>query len=286
MGSGGYDIGARSVRAASSGYHTKTASEIFSSKLHESMNPMNLMKRECFDNADHPNSLPIIVALDVTGSMGQTPKHLIRDGLPHMMSTLLAKGLPDATVCFVAVGDQYSDVAPLQVGQFEAGDEELDKCLTNTWLEGNGGGDRMESYPLAWLFAAKHTHIHAWEKRKQKGFLFTIGDERFHKTLSKRLLESKVFGQQGYEADLDSLEILEDAKKMYEVFHIYIETGYQCQDTWKEILGDHLLQAKSHEDIPKLIADTVATHYHAVTTGTQPQGSNEPKKEDKIKITL
>lgn len=37
--------------------------------------------RECRDSEEHPESLPIIIALDVTGSMGMVPHSLITGGL-------------------------------------------------------------------------------------------------------------------------------------------------------------------------------------------------------------
>ena len=44
--------------------------EVFkSSKLAKELNPMNVT-RECRDSEEHPETLPVILALDVTGSMG------------------------------------------------------------------------------------------------------------------------------------------------------------------------------------------------------------------------
>ena len=44
--------------------------QIYSSqKLADELNPKNVI-RECRDSEEHPNTFPIILALDVTGSMG------------------------------------------------------------------------------------------------------------------------------------------------------------------------------------------------------------------------
>lgn len=145
MGSSVYNSELRSERAFSLGYHTKTTNEIFEQnklrRIHESMEPKKALIRESRDSETHPNSVPIIIALDVTGSMGKIPHHLVKDGLPTLMSGIIQNGIPDPQVLFLAVGDVTCDHHPLQVGQFESGDEELDMWLTRTYLEGGGGGN-------------------------------------------------------------------------------------------------------------------------------------------------
>ena len=85
--------------------------------------------------------------------MGHVPHALVQDGLPHIMETILKKGVEDPQVLFLAIGDHTCDEAPLQVGQFESSDELLDRWLTDVYLEGHGGGNDGESYMLAWYFA-------------------------------------------------------------------------------------------------------------------------------------
>ena len=47
-----------------------SAQELYkSNRLEECLNPRKVL-RECCDNAEHPETIPIILALDVTGSMG------------------------------------------------------------------------------------------------------------------------------------------------------------------------------------------------------------------------
>lgn len=226
MGGTRYDLGARLSRAEAAGYGKKSASEIFTQNslhmAHESMNPNGITFREARDSEVHPNTVPIILGLDVTGSMGHIPHELIKDGLPKLMGGIIQGGVPDPALLFLGIGDHECDRFPLQVGQFESGDEELDMWLTRTYIEGGGGGNAGESYLLAWYFAAFHTKTDAFEKRGQKGLLFTVGDEPGLKTLpASAIKEIMGQGQQTY----THLELLAEAQKKYDVYHISVQIG-------------------------------------------------------------
>jgi hypothetical protein len=45
-------------------------------------------------------SIPIIVALDVTGSMGRIPHDLAKVGLPNMMGGIIEHGIPRPQILF------------------------------------------------------------------------------------------------------------------------------------------------------------------------------------------
>lgn len=245
MGGTRYDIDARYDRASKAGYRTKSAGEIFTQNAkrmaHESMNPYGVSFRESRDSEVHPHSVPIILGLDVTGSMGHIPHELIREGLPKLMGGIIQGGVPDPALLFLGIGDHECDGYPLQVGQFESGDEELDMWLTRTYIESGGGGNAGESYLLAWYFAAFHTRTDAFEKRKQKGLLFTVGDEPCLKTLpASAIREIMGTGQQTYTHH----ELLEEARKKYEVYHISVlhsDQAIRADKGWKELLGQNCI---------------------------------------------
>lgn len=271
MGSSVYNSELRSERAVHLGYTTASVNEIFTQNnlrtIHESMEPKKALIRESRDSETHPNSVPIIIALDVTGSMGKIPHQLVKDGLPTLMSGIIQNGIPDPQVLFLAVGDVTCDRHPLQVGQFESGDEELDMWLTRTYLEGGGGGNDGESYSLAWHYAANHTVTDAWEKRKQKGFLFTIGDEPIHSSFTKKYL-NEIFGQD-YQGNTKNEDLLEAAQKMYNVYHIHVaetSAGRRSLEFWKNLMGQHCISVESHTDIPKVIANIVSSNVNTSNT--------------------
>lgn len=242
-------------------YSSKSADEIFSSVINPLMNPLELAFRESRDSDAHPNSLAIAVFLDVTGSMGQIPEMLIRHKLGSLMDTLLAHGVEDPQVMFSAIGDHHTDRAPLQIGQFESGTDELNDCLSKVYIEGGGGGQNMESYLLAWLVGGRHTSIDCFEIRGRKGFLFTIGDEKSWDSVSADRLKDLM----GY-AQTDPItdaQVLAQAQRMYHVFHIHInETGYKDNPDvigyWKKLLGERALILDNHMAVAELIASTVA----------------------------
>jgi hypothetical protein len=261
MGFTSYCVSDREYRAESLGYHTKSIHETFSSRqINNAMNPHGIKVRESRDSDIHPKSLGIVLALDLTGSMGSIPAHLVKDGLPNIMSSIMQKGIKDPQILFTGVGDHECDSSPLQVGQFESGDAELDKWLTSIYLEGGGGGNYGESYLLAWYFAGFHTSMDCFEKRKQKGFLFTIGDEPTLKDIPKQKLK-ELMGDGQYE-DYTALRLLDKAKETFNVYHLHIREGsngrrQEVIDGWKQLMGDNLIVVDSHKDVSRIISDIV-----------------------------
>ena len=144
-------------------------------KVHDKLDPKGVT-RESRDSANHPESVSIAVAFDVTGSMRDVPR-ILQKGLPKLMGLLLQKRwIEHPQILFGAVGDATCDRVPLQIGQFES-DIAMEGDLERFLLEGGGGGQAMESYELAIYMASRHFSIDCWEKRKRKGYLFLIGDE-------------------------------------------------------------------------------------------------------------
>ena len=243
-------------------YRHKSTRDIFSSTfMHDDMNPHGVIMRESRDSDAHPESVALMVFLDVTGSMGRIPSILVKEKLGALMDTVINHGVPHPQILFGAIGDHISDRAPLQVGQFESGTKELDMWLTRLYLEGGGGGQHMESYLLAWLFAARHTSIDSFEKRNEKGFLFTIGDEWTWEAVTGSKLKSIMGYGQGDSVTAEQL--LEEAQRMYEVFHIHInEASYRNSPTvlnpWRDILGERLLILDDYNAVAETIATTVA----------------------------
>lgn len=245
-------------------YSRMSREETFQARsVNNVMNPHGVNIRESRDSEEHPNSLAIILALDVTGSMGSIPHYLVRNGLPDIMGNIIQRGIKDPQMLFIAIGDHECDDAPLQAAQFESSDELLDKWLTDVWLEGGGGGNAGESYFLAWYFAAMHTSIDCFEKRNQKGFLFTIGDEPVLRQIPKTVLK-RIMGDGQY-SNFSAMELLDKAKEKYNVYHLHLKQGsngmrQEVIDGWKQIIGDNLILIDNKEEVAKYIVDIVSSN--------------------------
>jgi hypothetical protein len=266
MGGGNYDFNSRSARTQT--YAKQTRDQTFKqSHVHESMNPRNIRLRESRDNEHNPHTLAIMLGLDITGSMGQIPHMLIQNGLPDMIKKLKEAGVEDPAVLFMGVGDSRCDSGPFQVGQFESDDKLLDKWLETVWLEGNGGGNGGESYLWPWWLAAYHTATDCWEKRGQKGFLFTVGDEPCHPTIEGDEFMRVI----GAGERKTTSELYQEASKRWEIYHLCLGS---C-DAWKDFPRERLVHIDHHNSIPDTIARLVASH-----TKTKPAPvTSEPKKD-------
>lgn len=259
MGSGSYDRSAFTNYAKSS-TEGRSRQEIFrQNKINPSLDPSKFDVRESRDSSDNPQSTPIILGLDVTGSMGIIAENLARVSLSDFMNNVFERGLvTNPHIMAVGLGDFYCDSAPLQATQFEA-DIRIAKQLQDIYLEGCGGGNDTESYDAAWYLAAFMTSIDSFEKRGQKGYLFTFGDENFPNGITRDELRQRGLSA---ERDYSAVELLEAAREKYHVFHIVISQGSYCRNrgvtrvmsSWREHMGNNVLQLDDYTKLPQLLS--------------------------------
>jgi hypothetical protein len=248
----------------SKSYASKSADDIFSSTPKSDMLPNKIVVRESRDSVAHPNSLAVMFFLDDTGSMGRIPEDIIKNELPTLMNTIIDNGIQDPQILFGTINDHKCIDTPIQVGQFESGTEELDKWLSGMAIQSGGGGQDRESYLLAWYVAGRHTSIDCFEKRNQKGFLITVGDEASWDTLSGDTLK-KVFGANSDESVTDK-QLLEEAQRLYHVYHIHVNEASYKDDPdvlgyWEKMLGERLIVLNDYHAICATVATLIAVQH-------------------------
>lgn len=262
MGSGRFSPDEWTSYSTTRSYATKSTAEIFTSKsMDASLDPKGVV-RESRDSADNPNSTAIIIAQDVTGSMGMISTVMAKQGVPTLVTEIYErKPVTDPHIMCMAVGDVECDRAPLQVTQFEA-DIRIAEQLEKFFLEAGGGGNSYESYALAWYFAAHRASVDCFEKRGKKGYLFTIGDEKPTARLTRDAL-LKVLGS-APEADVDMEELLELVSRKWEVFHLIVEEGDYARrypdavrSAWTALLGQRAIPLTDHTKLAEVIVSTI-----------------------------
>jgi hypothetical protein len=275
MGGTDYNYSRRSMKTTmlsakgADGQHKVKTDQIFESNkrgsTHESMLPTAKNKahlREARDTTVHPLTVPIIIALDITGSMGDIPDHLIREGLPKIVSKIMEKGVADPAIMIMAVGDSKCDNnnGVFQLGQFESGDAEMDMWLERIWISQGGGGNGGESYNWPYYYALHHVETDAWEKRKQKGFIFTIGDDHCHTSISNREIDEVMGDVAKVKETVDTKSLVDSLKEKWNVYHI--ELGYTAK-SWKGLLGSENVVEMGRTDYDGMankIADIVVSY--------------------------
>jgi hypothetical protein len=248
--------------------HAKPREEIFfRDTIHADLDPRNFEIRESRDSDANPQSTPIILAGDVTGSMGRIAEILIRKGIGTTFEEILERAktghmVSDPHVLVMGIGDALSDRAPIQATEFEADGTVLAKQLANIYLEGNGGSNNTESYDFAWYFAANRTSTDCFEKRNRKGYLFTIGDEEAPRGLTRE--EIQKFTGDGVQRDFTAQELLDAAEQYYHVFHIIIAQGNYARRSlntvkasWAAMLGQRTILLEDYNNLAEVVVSTI-----------------------------
>lgn len=236
-----------------------TAQEMFrQNRIAPELNPYNVI-RECRDTEEHPETKPVILALDVTGSMGGASVKVAKE-LNVIMENIYKK-VKDVEFLIMAIGDLAYDSAPIQASQFES-DIRIAEQLDKVYFESGGGGNAYESYTAAWYFGLKHCDLDCW-KRGKKGIIITLGDEPLNPYLPHAAL-SKVTGD-SLQADVETDALYEEVVKKFDVFHLAVddkETSYRwhkqrIEDTFGSLLGISHYRVVNLNNLASAIADIV-----------------------------
>lgn len=270
MGSGGWSANTWASYAQQN-VQGKTQQQVFTARgLNEDVDPRKFKNhiRESVDSDDNPNSTPVAIFTDATGSMGHLAGVVVRKLDVVAQELLDRKAVPDVHIMTGIVGDGYTDPAPIQATQFEA-DIRIAQQTQKLWLNGcSGGSNGGESYALPWLVMSQMTVTDSFDKRGKKGYVFTVGDEgihgcegsRYHKMAvtveqAERLLDIRI------EKDLTAQEVLDMVSRRFHVFHIVVGTGHQrdIDDTWVPLMGERLLYLEGNnvDLLPELIVSTI-----------------------------
>jgi len=236
---------------------TQTQAQIFrnTTGTAPALDPSKFKVRESVDSPSNPNSTPIIIAVDETGSMDILAENIIRQDLAVVVKGLYDnKPVTDPHILLAVVGDARCDTSAIQTTQFEASIVLMEQAK-DFYLEQNGGGNGGESYALVWAFAANKVKADCITKRHKKGYIFTVGDERTHMVITRE--ECRTFLGMTTETDIQVKDLLEQVKQHWNVFHLIVRTAsthsQHAEKAWKELLGDHAVLLETHSNIGEMI---------------------------------
>jgi len=223
-------------------------------EIDESLDPRKFQIRECCNSEEHPNTIPVILALDVTGSMGSACAETAA-ALGVIITNLYEK-FKDIEFCVMGIGDLAYDDAPIQMSQFES-DIRIAESLDKIYMEMGGGGNGFESYTAAWYMGLNRTKLDCWEQGR-KGIIITMGDEFLNPYLPYKKLNS--FVNSSEKKDIETKELYELVSKKFYVYHISVddkETCYkhykhECDENWKKLLKENY-----HVSTIKKLAETI-----------------------------
>ena len=241
--------------------------------------------RECRDTEEHPNTIPVILALDVTGSMGETAVEIAKK--LNVIMTKLYDKVSDIEFMIMGIGDLECDHYPIQASQFES-DIRIAEQLDKLYFEFGGGGNSYESYTAAWYFASRHTKLDCL-KRGRKGIIITMGDEMLNPCLpkiGKYAGLAMVTGDNLQENVINTRDLYDEVSQDFNIYHLDVHHRSRWNDeeiekSFKRYLDDSHFRRVSIDNITDEIADIIINEASINSTTEEVVSSTNIKNENK-----
>lgn len=231
---------------------------------------------------------PIVIACDVTGSMGDWPATIFSK-LPYLEHEGKEYLGQDMQISFCAIGDAFSDKYPLQVQPFVDGDK-LEASLKKLVIEGGGGCTSQESYDFSALYYSRNCKFP--NAIKKPIFIF-IGDEGLYSFIDKEKAENIV--KVKFDDDDDKKINIESVfKTLKSKFNVYIirkpyntnsntpsEADTRIQNQWTELLGeDHVVSLPQADRVVDVIFGILAKETGRIEYFEQELSDRQLKDKD------
>ena len=264
-----------------------------SEHLKEILNPKGKI-RECVNSKEHPNTIPVIIGLDVTGSMGSACQETA-ETLGVIMEKLY-ESYKDIEVCIMGIGDFECDDAPLQVSQFES-DVRVAQQLDELWMEKGGGGNYYESYTAPWYYGLYRTKLDAYDKQGRKGIIITMGDEPLNPELHRSEVEDFLGERSDRDKDghpeyiFETKALYKAASKKFDIYHITVADGRtnydgngnyerQVDKSFKDIIGESNYIVSSVDSLKNNIVKLIERSYKEREHLVESNNDDVEKKND------
>lgn len=237
-----------------------SAQEMFKAKgLDPMLDPKDVI-RECCDTEEHPNTIPVILALDVTGSMGRSAVEVAKK--LNLIMTELYDKVEDVEFMIMGIGDLSYDRAPIQISQFES-DIRIAEQLDKLYFEFGGGGNRYESYTAAWYMGARHTKLDCW-KRGKKGIIITMGDEQLNPYLPVIGNQCGLMKATGdaLQANVETKHFYKEVTKKFDVYHLDVDHRWRMdkdniEKSFRKYMDEKHFRVVNLETITDEIVDII-----------------------------
>jgi len=203
---------------------------------------------------------PIVVIVDVTGSMKTFPG-IIFEKLCILYNEALFF-IPDELkesfeISFSAIGDAYSDNAPLQITDFAEG-AELDENIKSLYCEGGGGGQSRETYELAAYYYLNHCDMPNALKTPKPMLIF-VGDEGFYSKINRQHILDLIGDKK--KTDLVAKNVFAKLREKFNVYILRLQYGSspdganeRIHKSWQGALGEEKVIEMPD---PRRIVDTI-----------------------------
>ena len=230
--------------------------------LDPTLSPYKVM-RECRDSDEHPNTVPVIFGIDVTGSMGTATAKVAKE-INVIMTQTLETTTDDVEFMVMGIGDLYCDNAPVQISQFES-DIRIAEHLDKVWFEAGGGGNGYESYTAAWYMGSRHCDCDCW-KRGKKGIIITIGDEPLNPYLNKYDINKHI--GDNVEGDVETEALLKETLEKFDVYHLAIndkDSSYSwhakgIKATWGKYFDEEHFKVVTLDNLAAVVNNIIKNH--------------------------
>lgn len=246
------------------------------------LDPQSFTVRECCNSEEHPNTVPVILALDVTGSMGEACAETAA-ALGKIVTSLYDK-FADIEFCIMGIGDLDYDSSPIQMSQFES-DVRIAVALDKVYMEHGGGGNGFESYTAAWYMGLNRTKLDCYDKQGRKGIIITMGDEPLNPYLPCRELNSCIKGTE--EKDIETTELYSQASQKFDIFHIAVDSPRCCYRRYQHDVDNSFGQqlgsrykVSTIDGLAQTIEDCIAESIQGVAAA--PAQAAQPAKDNAI----